>query len=250
MKFIKTLINKFLKLFNLTIIRSSSLNKLNLEILKEPIIEQEYKDLIKKIEIVYGQNYSSHSLYTVYTLCRYLHSNKIEGDIIECGVYQGVCIAMILAYFSSKNDFSRDIYLYDTFEGMTKPSQLDYYFLNSKKLLTGDNYCSIDNVKKNLSYFDYKSEKTHYIKGDVMTTLNDKRHKKISLLRLDTDFYESTYHELKVLHKNVIKNGFIIYDDYGHWRGQFEAVNLFHKKSGTNPLMIRTSRKERLEIKL
>ena len=246
---IKNFFNKIFSLFGFNIIKKSSMGKLNLEILKEPIIEEEFKKLIKKIEKIYNKKYSPHSLYSVYTSCKYIYENKIEGDIIECGVYEGVCIAMVLLYFSEKNDFSRSIYLYDTFEGMTKPSENDYYFINDKKLYEGDNFCSLDDVKNNLSSIYYDKSKINYIKGDVAQTLQKNNHQSIALLRLDTDFYESTLNELNSLYKSVISGGFIIYDDYGHWRGQHEAVNYFHQKNNIRPLLIRTSRKERIEIK-
>ena len=246
---LKKHINKFLELFDVTIIKKSSLGKINLEILKEPIIEEEYLNLIKKIENIFKKRFSAHSLYTVYKLCKYIHENEIEGDIIECGVYEGACVAMILIYFNEKNDFSRNIFLYDTFQGMTSPTNKDYYFLNKKKLNYGDNYCSLEDVKFNLLGINYDKNKIHFIEGDVINTLNRSRHQKISLLRLDTDFYESTIHELENLYDNVIKNCFIIYDDYGHWKGQYDAVNHFHKSKNLKPLLIRTSRKERIEIK-
>ncbi len=250
MKRIKNTLNTIFSLFGFTIIKKTSVKKLNLEILKEPIIEDEFKYHIKKIEDIFGKGYSAQSLYSVYSLCRYIYENKIDGDLIECGVYEGASIAMMLIYFSEKNDFSRNIFLYDTFEGMTKPSENDYYFINDKKLYEGDNFCALDDVKNNLSGINYDKSKIHYIKGDVAHTLQKNNHQNIALLRLDTDFYESTLNELNSLYKSVISGGFIIYDDYGHWRGQHEAVNFFHQKNNIRPLLIRTSRKERIEIKI
>ena len=249
MEKIKSIINSIFSLFGYIIIKETSVKKINVEILKEPIIEDEYKEYIKKIEDIFGKRHSPHSLYSVYTLCKYIYENKIDGDLIECGVYEGVCVAMMLIYFSEKKDFSKNIFLYDTFEGMTKPSDNDYYFINDKKLLKGDNYCSLEEVKNNLSSINYDKSKIHYIKGDVAQTLPENNHESIALLRLDTDFYESTLHELENLYDSVKKNGFIIYDDYGHWRGQYDAVNHFHKSKNLKPLLIRTSRKERVEIK-
>tara|TARA_B100000963_G_C22596071_1_gene657887 strand:- start:398 stop:1147 length:750 start_codon:yes stop_codon:yes gene_type:complete len=244
-------INFFFKFFGFALIRSKSLSLINLEILKEPIIEDEYKELISRIEKIYGDRISHHSLYSVYTLCNYIYKNKIEGDIIECGVYEGACIAMVLMFFSSKKDFSRSIYLYDTYEGMTKPDLNDFHLVSKKKHMDeGYNYCSLENVKENLSTINYDYQKIHYIKGDVMHTLPKSKHDKISLLRLDTDFYKSTKIELETLYKHIIKGGFIIYDDYGHWKGQFDAVEEFYKSKKINPLMIRSSRKERIAIKL
>jgi len=48
---------------------------------------------------------------------------------------------------------------------------------------------------------------------------------KIALLRLDTDWYESTAHELKHLYPLLVPGGVIIIDDYGHWEGARKAVD-------------------------
>ena len=250
MKTLKEIINKFLFLFNLKIVKSSSLTKINNEILKEPIIEKEFKILVNQIEKLYGDENSPLALYSVYTSCKYLYENKIQGDIVEVGVYKGVSIAMAILYFSLKRDFSRDIYLYDTFEGMTDPGTNDYGLLNNKILNKGDNYASKKMVMEKLSQIEYDQKKIFLIKGDVRNTLKYSKHSKIAFLRQDTDFYDSTLATLDYLYDAVIKNGIIVYDDYGHWQGQFDAVNHFHELRKSSPLLIRTSRKERLEIKI
>lgn len=250
MKTLKLIINKFLFLFNLKIVKSSSLTKINNEILKEPIIEKEFKILVNQIEKLYGDENSPLALYSVYTSCKYLYENKIQGDIVEVGVYKGVNIAMAILYFALKRDFSRDIYLYDTFEGMTDPGKNDFGLLNNKILNKGDNCASKKMVSEKLSQIEYDQKKIFYIKGDVRNTLKHSKHTKIAFLRQDTDFYDSTLATLDSLYDSVIKNGIIIYDDYGHWQGQFDAVNEFHELRKSSPLMIRTSRKERLEVKL
>ena len=51
--------------------------------------------------------------------------------------------------------------------------------------------------------------------------------KKISLLRLDTDWYESTKIELEILYPLLQKGGILIIDDYGHWGGSKKAVDEF-----------------------
>lgn len=249
MNTVKVLINKLLLLFNLKIVKSSSLTRINNEILKEPIVEKEFKILVNQIKKLYGDEHSPLALYSVYTSCKYLYENKIQGDIVEVGVYKGVNVAMAILYFSSKRDFSRNIYLYDTFEGMTDPGINDFGLLNKKILKKGDNYASKKMVFEKLSQIEYDQKKIYLIKGDVRNTLKYSKHDKIAFLRQDTDFYDSTLTTLNFLYDSVIKDGIIIYDDYGHWQGQFDAVNEFHELRKSSPLLIRTSRKERLEFK-
>ena len=71
----------------------------------------------------------------------------------------------------------------------------------------------------------------YFIKGKVEETLNVKQNipDKISLLRLDTDWYSSTKKELEVLYEKVSPGGVIIIDDYGHWGGAKKAVDEFFK---------------------
>ena len=64
-----------------------------------------------------------------------------------------------------------------------------------------------------------------YVKGLVEKTLDGNFPEKISLLRLDTDFYESTKKELEILFPKLQSGGIIIIDDYGHWKGCKKAVD-------------------------
>ena len=47
----------------------------------------------------------------------------------------------------------------------------------------------------------------------------------IALLRLDTDWYKSTQHELIHLYPLLVGSGVLIIDDYGHWQGAKKAVD-------------------------
>jgi len=65
-----------------------------------------------------------------------------------------------------------------------------------------------------------------------MNTLQNKNNipEKIAILRLDTDWYESSKIELEKLYDNVVHGGLIIFDDYYHWEGQRLATDEFFKK--------------------
>ncbi|MFN4149649.1 MAG: TylF/MycF/NovP-related O-methyltransferase, partial [Candidatus Sericytochromatia bacterium] len=73
---------------------------------------------------------------------------------------------------------------------------------------------------------------------------------KISLLRLDTDWFESTYHELKYLFPLLSKNGVLIIDDYGHWKGAKEAVDKYIKEENITILLNRIDYTGRIGIKI
>ena len=251
---IKKLINSFLSLFNLKLTKLSDFVVLNRSISDlDPLIEDDFKKIYKKIETNFGKA-DPVPAFTVFKTLKYIIDNKVEGDLVECGVYKGRMIAAMIETLNFYGIEDKKIYLYDTFEGMTPNTKTDKHIFENEnkdiKLNEGDNFCDINEVKKNLKNFEYDEEKIVFVKGDVMKTLKgDNVPSNISLLRLDTDFYDSSLVELEQLYPKVSLSGFVIYDDYGHWIGQKKATDEYFKKIGLKPFLIRTSRKERLEIK-
>jgi O-methyltransferase len=176
----------------------------------------------------------------------YILDNNIEGDIIECGVLSGNYEVIWIAELQRRKQ-KRHIYLYDTFKGLTKPTENDYtldtaFFTRTAEVIKkewDDNiidettnklcYCPLENVKKRLNSTKYDQNYLHYVVGDVMETLKDKSTipKKIAILRLDTDWYESSKYELEQMYDNVVDGGLIIFDDYFFWAGQRKATDEF-----------------------
>lgn len=154
--------------------------------------------------------------------------NNIPGDLVECGVYKGGNILGMMEY-CAHHDLKKQIWLYDTFSGMIQPHvvDVDLHSKNASDILETVMCAeSLERVKYNLSQSQYDKSFLKYIVGDVCETLKHKENvpTNISLLRLDTDWYESTLCELNVLYPNVVDNGSIIIDDYGHWQGCKQAV--------------------------
>ena len=83
----------------------------------------------------------------------------------------------------------------------------------------------LNDVKKNVFSTNYNKEKFHFIVGKVEETIPEKAPEKISLLRLDTDWYESTRHELVHLFPRLSRGGIIIIDDYWSWDGSRMATD-------------------------
>ena len=170
----------------------------------------------------------------------FIKQHKVSGDFVECGVWKGGNL-ILFQKFIEKYNLEKKIYGYDTFEGMSNPEEVDKTFKGEsstkllKKLydkgvsrknniLIAD--CSIEEVKKNFQKFSIK-ENLICIKGPVEETLEIKENlpNKISILRLDTDWYSSTKKELEVLFPLLEKNGILIIDDYGYWEGARKAVD-------------------------
>ncbi|HWZ15527.1 MAG TPA: TylF/MycF/NovP-related O-methyltransferase [Mucilaginibacter sp.] len=166
----------------------------------------------------------------------YLVENNIGGDVVECGVWRGGSTMAAIDTLLKAGDQSREIYLYDTFEGMSEPTELDKLSTGTvadELLKTSDKddptsvwcFSTLEEVQTNVSSLKYPANLVHYIKGKVEDTIPSTLPSKIALLRLDTDWYESTAHELKYLYPLLVPGGVIIIDDYGHWEGARKAVD-------------------------
>ena len=176
--------------------------------------------------------------------------NNIEGDFVECGVWKGgsiMTMIKILQEYKSK----REIHLFDTFAGMSKPTDNDInitnekasdFFNKTKINSASSNWCnvSIGDVKKNIDSLAYDKEKIHFIVGKVEDTIPKQAPQKISLLRLDTDWYESTKHELVHLFPRLTKGGIIIIDDYWSWKGSKMAADEYFLHNNI-PIFLKTT---------
>jgi hypothetical protein len=192
---------------------------------------------------------STQRIWALISATKYVVNNRICGHFVECGVYKGSSALIIARTLKSMNINDRHIYLYDTFEGMTKPTDLDSKqgtqtlasdILASTPMSNGENVwarASLENVTQMLSSLDYPIQNFHLIKGDVLETLDDSLPESISLLRLDTDWYESTKKELEELYPLVAIGGVVIIDDYGHWSGSKLAVDQFLRDNELFPLL-------------
>ena len=190
----------------------------------------------------------------------YIVSNNIEGDIIECGVWKGGSSMAIAKTLINNNSTERQLYLYDTFQGMTEPEDIDQDFnkTSAKTLLNNTDiktsviwaYSELDEVKANLTATQYPQSLIHCIKGKVEETLPYSQHSKIALLRLDTDWYASTKAELEFLFPKLVKGGILIIDDYGHWQGARKAVDEYFKENNIPICLQRIDYTGRIAVKI
>ena len=200
-------------------------------------------------------NYSSAPLTMISPKClwaaissvKYTIENDIDGDIVECGVWRGGCsIAMALKL--KEYNSNKKVWMFDTFQGMTAPTEKDTHhsngvnailkFNNTKKdSFTDWCYSPLEEVTKNLEKAKVKNY-TRIIKGDVLKTLqsNENIPNQISLLRLDTDWYESTKIEMEILFPLLSEKGILLVDDYGHWDGSRKAVDEYLKSEKNKTL--------------
>lgn len=191
----------------------------------------------------------------------YVSTNNIPGSFVECGVWKGGSSLAAALKFTEMSDI-RDIYMFDTFEGMSAPTD-DDMDLNGKKadvLLSKEEKSSgssiwcvagINTVKETMRLaVSYPDEKIRLIKGKVEDTLQENSPSSISILRLDTDWYESTRYEMETLFPNLSIGGVLIIDDYGHWQGAKKAVDEYLKANGIKMLLNRADYTGRVGVKV
>lgn len=200
-------------------------------------------------------------LFALYQSCLYIINNKIPGDLVECGVWRGGSSMMIALTFLSRDITNRNIYMYDTYEGMSEPTVNDVAITgeNAASILQRENklaedsiwcYASYDEVLTNMAKTNYPIQHIKMIKGKVEDTLPLTQPTQIALLRLDTDWYESTKIELELLFPKLEKHAPLIIDDFGHWEGAKKAVIEYFQQQNIQPLLQRIDFTGRLMLKL
>lgn len=212
--------------------------------------EDEFCELWRQVE-----RYTMISMergYSIYKAVEYLEKNGIPGSFVECGVWKGGASMMMALSLRSFGASLRRIYLYDTFAGMTSPSGEDRIAWNGSPV--SDNMERFRNwavpkaeVMANFSRIDYPMELVLPVQGDVMETLRRTAPDEIALLRLDTDWYESTAEELEVLYPRLRRGGVLLVDDYGHFTGARKAVDEYFAEGG--PLLHRDDYTGRSAVK-
>ena len=184
---------------------------------------------------------------------RHIVQNEIPGCLVECGVWRGGS-AMAMGLTLMQENANRNVYLYDTFEGMTPPTEHDTLVdgTSARSLLSGPSpawgacIADLEEVRRNMQSTGF--EEVHYIKGPVEQTLpSESPTEPIALLRLDTDWYESTKHELTHLYPLLTANGMLVLDDYGYWTGARQAVDEYF--SGTGVFLHRIDDQGRMIVK-
>ena len=189
------------------------------------------------------------NLWAIYDSVRYLAANHIDGALVECGVWRGGS-AMMMALSTMHFDQSvRSLHCYDTFVGMSEPSIHDVRYDGTEASLiwepnpsgSGSNWhaAARSEVQANILSTGFPFDLLSLIPGPVEETLTQNSPDLISLLRLDTDWYESTRVELEILYPKLVSGGVLIIDDYAWWRGSRQAVDEYFGQSGQHPFLAR-----------
>jgi O-methyltransferase len=215
-------------------------------------------DIAEHLAVAERTMTSPERIYALRNAVRYVHHTQLPGAIVECGVWRGGSMMAVARTLLELGVSDRELYLFDTFEGMSEPTDKDkmYTGQDAAMLLEGRAkeerlwaYAPLEDVRQAVLGVGYDAERIHFAKGKVEDTLPDAAPEQIALLRLDTDWYESTLHELVHLYPRLVSGGVLIIDDYGHWQGAREAVDEYVAEHEIPLLLNRVDYTARIAIK-
>jgi len=203
---------------------------------------------------------SPERIYSLIESVRYLLRNDIQGAFLECGVYKGGSMMTVALTLMAEGVKDRELYLFDTFEGMPSPEARDIDLWGKPALDRFAGYkisdvssewmnASLASVKHAMSSTGYPMERIHFVEGLVENTIPENAPDLIALVRLDTDWYQSTIHEMHHLYPRLSPKGILLVDDYGHFKGARDAVDEYFEKNKLTPYLHRIDYTGRMIIK-
>ena len=171
-----------------------------------------------------------------------INRDLVAGDIVELGVWKGGMSCMMAMAQQLASGTHRRIWLFDTFEGMPEPTAQDDR--RSRRIWKAVRngtitqvagtardrkwaYSPLSEVQSTMARTGYPPEQLRFVKGKVEDTLRSATNvpQQIALLRLDTDWFESTRAELDVLWPRLAPGGWLYIDDYSSFGGAHKAVD-------------------------
>ena len=204
---------------------------------------------------------SSERLWATTLACQHVVDAKIDGAFVECGVWRGGNSLLAASVFRTAGQ-RRALHLFDTYEGMTAPTDDDRrvddgtaadgeFRANDRGSHNAWCYASLDDVRANFEQAGLLTGDVRFVVGDVLKTLeiHENLPDRIAVLRLDTDWYESTKRELEVLYPRLAPGGVLIVDDYGHWAGSKKATDEYFERHGGRPFLSVSDYAGRIGIK-
>jgi hypothetical protein len=188
---------------------------------------------------------------------RHVVASDVPGAFVECGVWRGGSAMVIAATLHELGIHDRELFLFDTFTHMPFPgaedvdvfgrAAADYYEVASSA--EAFRYLPLDAVQDAVASTGYPRERMHFVQGMVEETIPERAPVEIALCRLDTDWYESTAHEMEHLYPRVAPGGLLLIDDYGHFQGSKKAVDEYLAAHDLRLLLHRIDFTGRLVVK-
>jgi O-methyltransferase len=225
------------------------------------ILEENYLDTIRGIQQLYTHSFFKDfpvndeerikliskligtGIHEAFYILYYLNKSlKIEGDICEFGCAQGATSALLAHEIRNTQ---KNIWLFDSFEGLPKPTEKDklkddIFSLGSIEKYQGMMSSPVTLVKKKLNEINFPLNRVKIIPGYIEKVISETNlPQKICFAYLDFDFYEPTSIALNSLDKHLSMGGFVVVDDYDYFStGIKTAIDEFLKEKKDQYKMI------------
>jgi O-methyltransferase len=197
-------------------------------------------------------------IYALRRAVEYVATRPVEGAVVECGVWRGGSMMAVALTLLRLGVTDRDLHLFDTFSGMTDPGDEDVKHSGERAadVLAGASreshdwaVASIEQVREAVLGVGYPEDRIHFVQGRVEDTVPENAPAEIALLRLDTDWYSSTKHELVHLFPRLASGGVLIVDDYAYWQGARQAVDEYIQENELSLLLNRIDYTARIAVR-
>jgi O-methyltransferase len=235
---------------------------------QSPLRGRIYADFSEVEQSIYRASWlnlcgSPEAIVTLVRAVDHVIERGIPGALVECGVFMGGNIEVMIRALQRHGVGERDIYLYDTFAGMPKPSDIDDASLGGiarssweahRTEADGDKgsdwmKAGVGLVRQRIDPLGYPDEHLRFVEGMVEDTIPAVVPEQIAILRLDTDFYSSTKHELEHLYPRLSPGGILIIDDYGAFPGSRMATDEYAAEHRLDWFLHRVDAHVRLVVK-
>lgn len=218
-------------------------------------------ELINEVHSKILTHSSKQRLYATALAIEYVKRKGLSGAFVECGIWKGGN-ALVAKKAADAIGDSREFFLYDTYTGHLPPGERDVSLENGTHAV--EKYqtivessgswgaVSVEEVKENFHSHGVSLKNVNFIAGDMMATLLDPSliPGRVSVLRLDTDWYEPTKLQLETFWPILEKGGVLLLDDYGHWAGSKAAVDEYFAENGIDVFLTFTDWSGRAAVKV
>lgn len=170
--------------------------------------------------------------------CEEVLRDNIPGDFLEAGVLRGGVVILMRGILKAYGASERIVWAADSFAGLPPPNpgkypvdQRDLHYPYEELR------CSLEEVQRHFAKYDLLDGQVRFLKGWFSETLPGIPIQRLSVLRSDTDMYESTMDVLVNLYPKLSVGGFFIEDDYG-LKGPRAAIDDYRKAHGITDKMV------------